>query len=67
MGEDEGYAIPKGILSRLNERVTPGDNCISCGAPLDDDYGATEIPTCRICGAPQISDAAGDWLETEIP
>lgn len=67
MGDDEGYSIPKRLLNALDRRTTPGDNCISCGAPLDEDYAATELPTCRICGAPQISDAAGDWLETEIP
>lgn len=64
---DEEYSLPKGMVDRADARAPLPEHCPSCGHPVDEGIeNETEVPSCRVCGAALISDAAGDWLETEL-
>jgi hypothetical protein len=63
MEEDE-YHIPPHVIDDAESRAP--ERVLECSGedmtPVKDD----EFPCCPRCGAPFISTAAGDWLETEL-
>jgi DNA-directed RNA polymerase subunit RPC12/RpoP len=63
---DDEYSIPKDVLVDAESRKAqrPYD-CSECGADISDVMDE-EFPICPRCGAPVVSTAAGDWLETEL-
>lgn len=65
--DDDEYSIPRHLIDEAEGNrggILP--ECISCGQELPDDEMKKELPVCPVCGAGQVSDAAGDWLDTEL-